>query len=49
MKNGWGQLYLTNGEMFEGYFQNDFIHGEGCYKTLDGSKVKGTWDTNLMV
>jgi hypothetical protein len=30
-KTGFGQLFLTNGEKFEGTFQNDEVNGEGVF------------------
>ena len=30
-KNGAGKMILANGDVFEGVFENDRIHGSGIY------------------
>lgn len=47
MKEGFGVLYLTNGERFEGNFYNDYVHGPGTYFKLDNTFVKGVWKENI--
>lgn len=48
MKHGWGVLYLSNGEYFEGEFKNDFADGKGTFFTRTGAQVRGLWRCNLM-
>jgi hypothetical protein len=43
LRNGVGLLKLTNGEQYEGQFQQDIPNGEGVYVMSNGEKVKGTW------
>lgn len=31
LKDGWGAYYYSNGEKYEGFFQDDIIHGYGRY------------------
>lgn len=42
-KNGRGVLLLSNGERFEGAFQDDLIQGQGTFYSLDGEIIKGEW------
>jgi hypothetical protein len=35
-KNGFGVLYLTNGEKYVGSFKDDFLHGYGAFTKQDG-------------
>lgn len=45
-KEGFGVLYISNGEKFEGHFCNDIIHGKGVYFKRDGNIISGVWDQN---
>lgn len=35
-KEGFGILFLSNGERYEGQFSEDFINGQGVFFTMDG-------------
>ena len=47
-KEGLGRLYLSNGEMFEGYFEADCINGEGVFHDKYGEKYEGRWENNVL-
>ena len=40
-KNGFGILYLTNGEKYSGTFVNDTVDGYGLFYQLEGQPVSG--------
>jgi hypothetical protein len=42
--HGKGILYLTNGEIFKGEFQDGLPNGEGEYTTVFKTKVTGKWE-----
>jgi hypothetical protein len=42
-------LKLTNGEVFEGHFDNNQVNGEGHYYKKDGEVVKGMWEYGIMI
>jgi hypothetical protein len=44
-----GRLTLTNGEVLEGQFSDDYIEGEAVFHTLDGEAIRGTWSKNALV
>ncbi len=48
-KNGKGKLTLTNGEVLEGEFREDFIEGEGTFHTVEGDAISGVWSKNTLV
>jgi hypothetical protein len=48
LKEGRGELFLTNGEHFEGNFHADFVEGEGVCTTSEGSRVRGQWHFNVL-
>jgi hypothetical protein len=48
-KQGFGTLYLINGEKFVGSFLKDEIHGSGEFYKLNGEVVKGAWQNNKLV
>jgi hypothetical protein len=48
-KEGFGTLWLTNGERYVGQFKDDFVHGSGTYFTKDGRKIQGVWDRNKII
>lgn len=43
IKQGYGKIILSNGEVFEGQFKDDKVHGRGIFKKLDGKVIKGLW------
>lgn len=48
-KNGMGKLYLSNGEIFQGYFKADDVDGEGTFFCKGGETIVGKWKSNLLV
>ncbi len=42
-KEGFGVLVLTNGEVYEGEFVNDTVHGKGTFRSEKKEK-KGVWE-----
>ena len=42
-KEGKGKLYLTNGECFEGMFNEDSINGSGRFITMHDEVIEGIW------
>jgi hypothetical protein len=48
MKHGWGVLYLSNGEYFEGEFKSDYADGVGTFVTKQGNQIRGRWHNNIM-
>merc|ERR1712206_49840 len=42
-KNGLGKFFWAEGSVYEGEFQDNYIHGEGEYKWNDGRTYKGKW------
>ena len=48
-KNGKGRLTLTNGEVLEGEFREDFIEGEATFHTVEGEAISGVWSKNTLV
>jgi len=48
MKHGWGLLYLSNGEYFEGDFKNEYADGIGTFVMRNGKEVRGRWQSNIM-
>lgn len=47
--HGKGLLQLTNGERFEGCFNDGMIDGEGTYTAVDGQEIKGLWKDGVLV
>lgn len=47
-KNGFGKLFLANGEYFEGEFVNDSIDGNGDFYRLKGGVITGEWNKGLL-
>jgi hypothetical protein len=47
-KNGFGKLYLLNGDVFVGHFVNDTIHGRGSYTKFNQKPAVGMWDCNKL-
>mgnify|MGYP000211506929 CR=1 FL=1 len=48
-KKGKGTLMLSNGEYFEGTFDNDMVEGPGAFHCKDGRVIKGIWKQNHLV
>ena len=48
-KEGIGKLVLSNGEFYEGEFENDRINGKGRFVGGDGQVVKGVWKDNRLM
>ena len=50
-KVGYGKIYLSNGEYFEGTFSDDNIHGKGKFHSLRNNKevVRGIWNKGVLV
>jgi hypothetical protein len=44
MKKGKGILYLSNGEYFQGMFEDDVIQGEGMFFKKNKEIFKGIWN-----
>ena len=48
-REGFGVLYLSNGDRFEGEFKDDMVHGKGTYIFADRGKINGEWSKNKLV
>ena len=48
-KNGFGILYLTNGEKYSGTFVNDTVDGYGLFYQLEGQPVSGQWEDGIFL
>lgn len=48
MKEGRGKLSLSNGDSFDGNFENDTVEGEGVYTFAEGGQVHGVWRENRL-
>lgn len=48
-KDGFGLLYLTNGEKYAGSFKNDQVHGYGTFYKKDGAIINGQWENNKFI
>jgi hypothetical protein len=49
MKTKFGKLVLSNGELYEGEFKNDLVHGKGQFHKIDGTVVRGLWADGLFL
>lgn len=47
-KEGFGTLYLTNGDIFQGNFEQDAVNGPGTYIKKNGQRIDGFWHNNKM-
>lgn len=47
-KNGFGTLYMVNGDKFSGCFVNDVIEGYGTFTSYKGERVSGIWTQNIL-
>lgn len=48
-KEGFGTLYLSNGEIFHGNFEKDRVNGEGTFIRKGGEIVIGRWKDDEMI
>ncbi|EGR33677.1 protein kinase domain protein [Ichthyophthirius multifiliis] len=48
-KEGFGTLFLSNGEKFCGLFQRDNANGTGSFFCKDGNIINGKWDQNKLM
>lgn len=48
-RTGLGTLKLSNGEIFEGGFRNDYIEGAGKFYTMEGLVVDGVWKQSKLI
>lgn len=47
-KDGFGKLYMKNGDKFCGSFINDVIEGYGTFTSKVGKIVSGLWSDNIL-
>lgn len=47
-KNGFGTLYMCNGDKFSGCFVRDAIEGYGTFTAANGDRVSGIWNQNVL-
>lgn len=48
-KDGFGTLYIANGDKFSGCFKNDTIEGFGSfYRARDQKNINGIWINNVL-
>ena len=43
MANGYGRLIHSDGDVYEGEWNNDKAEGKGTYYHSDGAKYIGSW------
>ena len=48
-KEGRGKIQLSNGETFEGDFQNDRIQGFGKFYNIDKKTLEGIWRESKLI
>lgn len=46
-KDGFGTLYMRNGDKFSGCFIKDIIEGYGTFSAKNGQTVSGVWKNNI--
>ena len=46
--SGKGCLTLTNGEKFDGTFEDGTIEGNGTFYTQNGDQVQGYWKDGIL-
>jgi len=46
-KEGYGLMYLSNGEKYIGEFKNDKVCGEGNFYAKNGTIINGRWENNV--
>ena len=42
-KQGHGIFTYSNGDFYEGMYENDLKHGQGTYNHKDGNRYRGAW------
>ncbi|EGR30240.1 protein kinase domain protein [Ichthyophthirius multifiliis] len=48
-KQGFGTIFLANGEKYIGNFKQDKIHGYGMFYDINGQCISGYWENNLLL
>lgn len=48
-KEGFGTLFIANGDIFVGTFARDVVHGRGSYTLKNGQKYIGLWMENILI
>lgn len=43
MRNGQGTYFYSNGDRYEGFWQDNMRHGKGTFYDNDGSLYIGDW------
>lgn len=46
--HGFGVLFLTNGEKYEGEFNDGMIDGEGVFYSQDNDILRGVWSDGIL-
>ena len=47
-KDGFGEYYAINGNIYKGSFRNDFRSGQGKYKYFStGEEYDGNWEKDM--
>jgi len=47
-KNGFGTLFMANGDKFSGCFVKGVIEGYGTFTNSNGQRVSGIWYQNML-
>lgn len=47
-KNGFGTLFIANGDKYSGCFSNDQVQGYGTFTSHTGQRVSGIWHQNKL-
>lgn len=47
--NGFGKVKLSNGDVIQGTFRMDVLHGRGSYEKVGGKKMVGEWSNNGLI
>jgi len=45
-RQGFGSLYLSNGESFIGIFKDGMVSGSGTFSRISESPIFGEWECN---
>ena len=49
-KQGYGKIYFSNGNLFEGTFKDDIVNGDGTIYNAEGQIVlMGRWANNHLI
>ena len=46
MKQGYGRLINSQGDVYEGDWKNDMADGYGVFRNIEGYKYEGEWKQN---